>query len=80
MGAQEQLGLIARLACALLVDPEDGVPLIFDDTLGHADPHRLEGLGAMLSLAGRQCQIVVLTCTPDRFRHVGDAHVIRLVT
>jgi len=32
----------------------------------------------MLSVAGQRAQIIVLTCTPDRFRHVGDATVIRL--
>jgi len=77
VGAREQIGLITRLACALLVDPKDGVPVILDDTLGSADPQRLEGLGAMLSLAGRQAQVIVLTCTPGRFRHIGDATVIR---
>ena len=78
VGAREQLGLITRLACALLVDPEDGVPVILDDTLGSSDPQRLEGLGAMLSLAGQQVQVIILTCTPERFRHIGDATVIRL--
>jgi hypothetical protein len=71
VGAQEQLGIIARLACALTVDKTEGVPLVFDDTLGHTDPSRLEGMGAMLRLAGERCQIIVLTCTPDRFRHLG---------
>ncbi|MHC4547751.1 MAG: ATP-binding protein [Planctomycetota bacterium] len=78
VGAQEQLAIVSRLACAMLVDPNEGVPLIFDDTLGHTDPERLEGMGAMLSRAGEHCQIIVLTCTPGRFRHIGDADVIRL--
>ncbi len=75
-GAREQLSLVARLAAALLVDETDGVPLIFDDTLGHTDPARLEGMGAMLALAGDRCQVIVLTCTPGRFRHVGGATVV----
>ncbi|MHC4931476.1 MAG: ATP-binding protein [Planctomycetota bacterium] len=70
VGAQEQLAIIARLACALTVDEAEGVPLILDDTLGHTDPSRLEGMGAMLRLAGERCQIIVLTCTPGRFRGV----------
>lgn len=78
VGAREQLSLIARLACALLVNQEDGVPLILDDTLGHCDPARLEDMGALLSFASRWCQIIVLTCTYARFRHVGDARVVRL--
>jgi len=78
MGAQEQIGLLSRVACAMVIDREQGVPLIFDDTLGYADPDRLEGMGAMLSKAGEKTQIILLTCTPDRFRHVGGAHVVRL--
>ena len=78
VGAQEQLSLIARLACALLVSQDEGVPLILDDTLGHCDPARLEGMGALLSFAARWCLIIVLTCTYARFRHVGDAKVVRL--
>ena len=78
MGTQEQLSLLARVACALTVDPADGAPLIFDDTLGNSDPDRLEGMGAMLAQASEQCQIIVLTCTPDRFRHIGGATVVRL--
>ena len=77
-GEQEQLAILSRVACALTVDPAEGAPLIFDDTLGHTDPERLESMGAVLSKAGEQCQIIVLTCTPDRFRHVGGANVIRL--
>ena len=78
MGAKEQIGLLSRVACAMLIDPGQGVPLLFDDTLGYADPERLEGVGAMLSRAGEKTQVILLTCTPDRFRHVGGAQVIRL--
>ena len=78
MGAQEQLSLLSRVACALTVDPADGAPLIFDDTLGNSDPDRLEAMGAMLAQAGEQCQMIVLTCTPDRFRHIGGATMISL--
>ena len=78
VGAQEQLALISRVACALVVDEIDGVPLIFDDTLGHSDATRLDGMGAMLGDAGKRCQIIVLTCTPDRYRSVPGAHTVRL--
>jgi hypothetical protein len=49
-----------------------------DDALGNSDPARLERLGAVLGMAGRQVQVIVLTCTPDRYRNVGSAEVIRL--
>lgn len=78
VGAQEQIALISRLSCATIVAPDGGVPVILDDALGNSDPQRLEAMGAVLAVAGRQCQIIVLTCQPDRYRHVGSATVVRL--
>lgn len=60
----QETGLIARLADALLVDEENGVPVVLDDMLGSSDPGRLERIGAMLSVAGQRARIIVLTCTP----------------
>jgi hypothetical protein len=77
-GAREQIALLARLACATLVGDEDGAPLVLDDALGHSDPERLERLGRTLGLAAPGCQIFVLTCTPERYRSVVDAHVVQL--
>ena len=78
VGAREQLGILARLAAAQIVARQDGVPLIIDDALGFADPSRLETMGAAIAAAGRQCQIIILTCTPGRFTNVGSAQVVRL--
>jgi uncharacterized protein YhaN len=78
VGAREQIALIARLACATIVAPDGGVPVILDDALGNSDPQRLEAMGAVLAVAGRQCQIIVLTCQPDRYEHVGGARIVRL--
>lgn len=75
-GAKEQLGIISRLACAMLVDPADGVPVIIDDALGYTDPARLASMGAVLGHAGLQTQVIVLTCTPQRYSSVGGAHLI----
>ena len=78
-GAREQLGVISRLACATIVSPEDGgAPVLIDDALGWSDPHRLEGMGAAIAAAGRQCQVIVLTCTPGRYSHVGNGTVVSL--
>ena len=78
-GAREQLGVISRLACATIVSPEDGgAPVMIDDALGWSDPQRLQGMGAAIAAAGRQCQVVVLTCTPGRYSHVGSAKVVSL--
>jgi DNA repair exonuclease SbcCD ATPase subunit len=72
VGAREQLALLGRLACATLLG-DDGGLLLFDDALGNTDPDRLERIGAVLREAGDHSQIVVLTCYPDRYRHVGGA-------
>ena len=75
-GAKEQLGIISRLACAMLVDPADGVPVVIDDALGYTDPERLASMGAVLGHAGRNTQVIVLTCTPQRYQGVGGAHLV----
>jgi hypothetical protein len=79
-GAKEQLGMISRLACASIVAADGGAPVIFDDALGWSDPRKLERMGAVISKAGRSCQIIVLTCTPGRYSSVGDASVIQLAS
>ena len=78
IGAQEQIAMISRLACATIVAPDGGVPIILDDALGNSDPQRLEAMGAVLAVAGRQSQIIVLTCQPGRYEHVGGAQIVRM--
>ena len=76
--AKEQLGVISRLAVGMLVSDEGEVPIIIDDALGYADPKRLEGMSAVLQVAGRVCQVIVLTCVPDRYRHIGEMKLVPL--
>ncbi len=77
-GTREQISLLGRLACAQLVDAEEGAPVILDDTLGFADPQRLVSLNVVLNDVGRTAQVVLLTCQPQRFATLGGAHVVRL--
>jgi hypothetical protein len=78
-GAREQLALVARLACAMLVDREGaGVPLIVDDALGLTDRDRLRAMGEVLTSAAERCQVIVLTSFPERYRHVRGARVVSL--
>ena len=79
-GAREQLGIIARLACAAIVSPDGGAPVILDDALGWSDPSRLQRMGSAINEAGDDCQVIILTCTPGRYAHVGNATVRRLPT
>lgn len=77
-GAREQLALIFRAACAIIVSRHSGMPLILDDALGYTDAERLHLMGAVLARAAEQCQVVIFTCMPDRYSTVGNATVVRL--
>jgi uncharacterized protein YhaN len=77
-GAKEQLGIIARLAGAALVAKKDNVPVIIDDALGFTDDERLQKMGAVFGAVGGEGQVLVLTCSPQRYRHVVGAHHIEL--
>jgi len=77
-GTQEQLSLLERLACAIVVAKDGGAPLILDDALGYTDRERLETMGAALARAGESCQIIILTCMPERYGSVGGATRVRL--
>ncbi len=78
VGAQEQIAIIGRLACATIVAPDGGVPVILDDALGNSDPARLRAMGEVLAAAGEQSQIIVLTCQPERYEHVPAARIVPL--
>lgn len=77
-GTKEQVSILCRLACAILAEGKEGVPVIIDDALGYSDPGRLEKMGAVFDVAARECQIIILTCQPDRYRSIGTATVERL--
>ncbi len=77
-GTKEQISLISRLASAMTISKDGGAPLILDDALGYTDPERLKLMGAILAKAGKECQIIILTCVPDRYSNVGEATVVRL--
>ncbi|MGE2717449.1 AAA family ATPase [Mycolicibacterium litorale] len=77
-GAKEQLGIVARLAGAALVAKEDSVPVVIDDALGFTDPDRLTKMGAVFDVIGGDGQVIVLTCSPQRYASVSDAHHIEL--
>ncbi|MFK7914491.1 MAG: AAA family ATPase [Pseudomonadales bacterium] len=78
IGAKEQLAIMMRLAATQIVAKQGGVPLVIDDALGFSDPGRLATMGAAIAAAGKTCQIILLSCAPGRFTHVGNAKVIRL--
>ncbi len=77
-GTREQLSLIFRAACSMIVSEAEGMPLILDDVLGYTDPDRLKMMNSVLAHAARGCQILVFTCVPERYAFVGRAKIIDL--
>jgi hypothetical protein len=77
-GAKEQLGIVARLAGAALVAKQDTVPVVIDDALGFTDADRLTKMGAVFDAVGGDGQVIVLTCSPERYDSVRGAHRIEL--
>lgn len=77
-GAKEQLGILSRLAVAGLVETGRGVPVIIDDALGYTDPERLERVSTVFGAPGEGTQVVLLTCTPERYSAIPGATTIHL--
>lgn len=69
-GAREQLAILTRFAIARLVAGEETVPVIVDDALGSTDAHRLELMSTLFSQVGRENQVLVFTCMPQRYSRV----------
>jgi len=78
-GTREQLSLLFRLACSMIVAKDGGTPLILDDALGYTDPERLRSMGVALAKAARECQIIIFTCVPERYSNVGEATFVSMI-
>jgi hypothetical protein len=77
-GTKEQLSLIYRLSCSMIVSKDGGTPVILDDALGYTDHERLKLMGAVLAVAAKECQIVIFTCVPERYAFIGEAAVVAI--
>lgn len=76
-GTKEQCQLLASLATAQLTSHDgSGAPVVLDDALGSTDPERIEKVGAVLAGAAKECQIIILTCDPTRYRSVGSPTIV----
>jgi hypothetical protein len=78
-GAREQIGLITKLACAMTVSDNGGVPILIDDALGHTDSSRINGMATIIGIAGDDCQIILLTCLPSRYIGIGNMKTISII-
>ena len=74
VGAREQMGVVARLAYADLLQ-EAGKPtlLILDDALVHTDKDRLGQMKRVLYDAAQRHQILVFSCHPHAWQDLGVA-------
>ena len=72
LGTREQMGIIARLAYADLLQ-EAGKPtlLILDDALVNTDEARLSQMKRVLYDAAQRHQILIFTCHPAAWRDLG---------
>lgn len=78
-GAQEQLDILLRLAVAGVMEGGQGAPVIIDDALGYSDENRLRRMNNAIARAGRDMQVIVLTCDENRFDRVKDARLLKIV-
>lgn len=70
-GAQEQLGVIVRLAMAELLAGDGVLPVTLDDALVFTDERRFQGMRRVLERVAEHLQIVFVTCQWDRYRALG---------
>lgn len=71
-GTQEQIAVLVRLAMgAMICDRGQEVPIILDDALVFSDDSRIEQMFDALSRAGKNQQVIILTCRTRTFSSLG---------
>ncbi|MAT38593.1 MAG: hypothetical protein CL946_03195 [Ectothiorhodospiraceae bacterium] len=73
VGTREQVGVAVRLALAQVLAEEHGgrLPVVLDEPFVNTDPGRLPRALAMLNLAKKDLQVIVLTCDFGDYRELG---------
>ena len=77
-GEEEQIHLATRLALAEVLAKEERQLVILDDVLTATDAGRLARVMTILEEAAQNLQILILTCHPERYRGLEQAHFIDL--
>lgn len=77
-GAQEQLGILVRLALAEILAGEERLPLILDDSLVNTDAERRETLLRIFGRAASRLQVIVFTCHDRGYDALGAERIYRL--
>lgn len=79
-GTQEQIAVLVRLAMGtMLAERGAAAPIILDDALVYCDDDRIQRMFDALSRAGKNQQIIVLTCRLRSFGPLGG-HTLRIRT
>jgi uncharacterized protein YhaN len=72
MGTQEQIAVLVRLAFAeMLIEQGHPATVILDDALVFSDDRRMSRMFDILNVAGRNVQIIILTCREQLFEGLG---------
>ncbi|MCA3559837.1 MAG: hypothetical protein IOC82_02265 [Aestuariivirga sp.] len=72
LGTQEQIAVLVRLAMgAMICERGSDVPVILDDALVFSDDGRIEQMFDALNRAGKNQQVIVLTCRARSFASLG---------
>lgn len=72
LGTQEQVAVLVRLAMgAMICERGHDVPIILDDALVFSDDDRIEQMFDAINRAGRNQQVIVLTCRSRSFASLG---------
>jgi hypothetical protein len=72
LGTQEQIAVLVRLAMgAMISEKGEDVPVILDDALVFSDDGRIERMFDAISRAGKNQQVIVLTCRARSFMSLG---------
>jgi len=77
-GEKEQLYLVTRLALADLLSKDEHQLVVLDDVLTATDAGRLARVMTILEEAAQRLQILILTCHPERYGGLEQAHFFDL--
>ena len=76
LGTQEQVAVLVRLAMgAMICERGADVPIILDDALVFSDDDRIEQMFDAINRAGRNQQVIVLTCRSRSFASLGGTQL-----
>lgn len=77
-GTKEQIAVLVRLAMgAMICEKNHEVPIILDDALVFSDDKRIEQMFDALNRAGKNQQIIILTCRTRTFSTLGG-HLLQI--